>query len=207
MPDPALPARIQTLLNRFPPSGREKTWYPNGADERSLLLWQYFCAHPDEALPLRFAHGLAWVMNRIAIAIHEDELIVGEVGLEDEALRGSTELAQALTFWQERSESFNRSFAFQAEERLAASHGLSWKWCSRDGHAIPAFDSLLRQGLGGLAQTARSAAAQAPEEDARQVYWQAMITALEALSAYMRRYAALAGEMARPRRGRSAGRS
>ena len=50
-----------------------------------MLLWQYFQSAPDEPLPLRYARGLAHVMQHIAIAIHEDELIVGEVGLEDMA--------------------------------------------------------------------------------------------------------------------------
>src|SRR5512138_1185317 len=92
--------RVQRLLNRFPPTGKEKTWYPNGADERSVLLWEYFQSAEDEALPLRCARGLARVLEKIAIAIHEDELIVGEVGLEDMATTRPEALAQANAFWQ-----------------------------------------------------------------------------------------------------------
>ena len=74
MSDPLPPARIQRLLERFQPTGKEKTWYPNGADERALLLWEYFQTAGAEPLPLRFAHGLGYVMERIEIAIHDDEL-------------------------------------------------------------------------------------------------------------------------------------
>jgi pyruvate formate-lyase/glycerol dehydratase family glycyl radical enzyme len=197
MPFSLLPPRVQRLLDRFPPTGKEKTWYPNGADERSLLLWQFFQSHPDEALPLRFANGLEYVMNNIAIAIHEDELIVGEVGLEDIAATHPEDLARAWDFWGQRSEAFNRGFAWFAAEEQAGAHGLSWKWSSRDGHAIPAFDTLLSQGLNGLRMRAIQAAAQVdPNEAERPVFWQALDTALGALSAYIRRYARRAQEMA-----------
>src|SRR5512146_3279905 len=91
--------RIQRLLNRFPPSGKEKTWYPNGADERAVLLWQYFLDAPEESLPLRYARGLAHVLQHIEIIIYEDELIVGEVGLEDVAATRPDDLARANDFW------------------------------------------------------------------------------------------------------------
>ena len=200
MPSHQVPQRIQRLLNRYPPTGKEKTWYPNGADERSLLLWEYFQSNPDEPLPLRFANGLDYVMSSIAIAIHEDELIVGEVGLEDVAVTCPEELAHAWAFWGQRSEAFNRGFSWYAAEEQAGVHGLSWKWSSRDGHAIPAFDTLLSEGLNGLRMRAIQAAAQAnpnePDTAGRQVFWQALDTSLGALSAYIRRYAREAHDMA-----------
>ena len=153
--------RIQRLLARYPPTGKEKTWYPNGADERAILLWHYFKAAGEEPLPLRYAHGLGYVIDHIAIAIHEDELLVGEVGLEDVALTCPEDLAQAAAYWQRRNADFLGAFAWQAEEQQAARHGLTWKWASRDGHAIPDFDQILTQGLGGLRDLARRAATDA----------------------------------------------
>ncbi len=206
MTDPVPSARIQRLLACNLPTGQEKTWYPNGADERALLLWQYFLANGEEPLPLRYANGLGYVMDHIAIAIHEDELLVGEVGLEDVAANRAEEFARAADFWQQRNAEFLASFTWQAAEQQAARHGLTWKWASRDGHAIPDFDLILTHGLGGLREIARQAAEAAasavsagiPARDLpdRQVFWQALGASLEALSAYIRRYAALALQLA-----------
>ena len=193
-------ARVQRLLRRFPPTGKEKTWYPNGADERAVLLWQHFQAMEDEPLSIRFAHGLAYVMQHIAITIHDDELIVGEVGLEDMAVNCPDDLPQAIAFWQQRNLDFNQCFSWHAAEQLAADHALSWKWASRDGHTIPAFELVLAQGLATL----RTATCQAAEQvdlveelnPERQCFWQAMIIALQALSDYIYRYSVLARQMA-----------
>jgi formate C-acetyltransferase len=196
----APPQRIARLLARWAPTGQECTWYPTGADERAVLLREYFAISDGESLPLRYANGLAFVLEKITIAIHDDELIVGQVGLEDVSQTRPEALAEAKVYWQARAEAFNRTFPwFQAEQR-AADCGLSWKWANRDGHAIPAFDVILSQGLGGLVKEAEHAAAQvytgAVEGDERQLYWQAMIVALRALSAYIRRHSALALRMA-----------
>ncbi len=200
MPSPTPTPRIQRLLARFRPTGKEKTWYPNGADERAVLLWQYFQSAPGEPLPLRYARGLAHVMQHIAITIHEDELIVGEVGLEDIPLTRPDDLARANAFWQQRSADFCQSFAWHAAEQQSAEHGLSSKWTNRDGHAIPAFEQILSQGLGRLREQARAASdaydPARPDAGERQVFWQAMIVSLQALSDYMRRYASLARQMA-----------
>ena len=139
-------------------------------------------------------------MEKIAITIHEDELIVGEVGLEDVARTCPAEMAQANAFWQQRTDRFHQQFAWLAVEHQAAEHGLSSKWTNRDGHAIPAFDRILAQGLGQLrAEASRAAAASdATRADAgeRQIFWQAMLVSLQALSDYIRRYAALASVLA-----------
>jgi trans-4-hydroxy-L-proline dehydratase len=206
MSDPLPSPRIQRLLACNLPTGKEKTWYPNGADERGLLLWQYFLESAEEPLPLRYAHGLGYVMDNIAIAIHEDELLVGEIGLEDVAVTCPEAFAQAAAFWQQRNTEFLETFAWQAAEQQAARHGLTWKWSNRDGHAIPDFELILAHGLEGLREIARQSAHDAvsadsaglPAEDLpdRQVFWQALVSALEALSAYIRRYAGLAARLA-----------
>ncbi len=192
--------RITRLLDRWPPTGRERTWYPNGGDERAILLWQYFTRSEGEPIALRRARGLEHVLNEIAIAIHEDELIVGEVGLEDVATENPDELAAAQEYWRGRMATFNRTLDSLAAEEKAAEHALSWKWHSRDGHAIPAFDWILSLGLVGLRGEAERASAAYPPDaldyGRRQAQWQAMIIALDALSAYVRRYAALARQMA-----------
>jgi formate C-acetyltransferase len=140
-------------------------------------------------------------MQHIAVAIHEDERLVGEVGLEDVARTRPDDLSRARAYWQQRSAAFLAGFPWQDAERRASRHGLTWKWANRDGHAIPDFAGVLAQGLGGLCQQARRAAASADPSAAdaaeRQVTWGALIAALEALSAYLRRYADLAGQMAR----------
>jgi trans-4-hydroxy-L-proline dehydratase len=195
LPDPAAPPRVLRLLQRFPPTGQEKTWHPNGADERSLLLWRYFQDHPLEPLALRCANGLAHVLRQVAIVIHADELIVGEVGVENVALTRAQELAQADAFWQGRNAAFVRSFSWHAAEQRAGSNGLSWKWTSRDGHAIPAFDLILSAGLEGLRLRARQASRRAGRNRAaqsRRVFWEALVVSLQALSEYIQRYAALA---------------
>ena len=68
-PQPAPSPRVRRLLEQSQPTGQEKTWYPTGFDERAVLLWQYFQSAEDEPLPLRFAHGLGYVMEKIAIAM------------------------------------------------------------------------------------------------------------------------------------------
>ncbi len=196
------PARVQRLLRRFPPTGLERTWYPNGGDERALLLWQYFRIHPDEPLPLRYAHGLAYVMEKIAITLHPDELLVGEVGLENVAVSRPSALKRAQSFWRARQDRFCRSFPWHAAERRAGRHGLSWKWTNRDGHAIPDFSRLVAVGLDGLIAAAQNSnveeeGARGEVAEERRVFRQAMVVSLRALSAYIRRYADLAAEMAR----------
>lgn len=192
--------RIQRLLRSSAPTGREKTWYPNGADERALLFYRHFTQSESESLPVRYAKGLAYVMENIAIAIHPGEWIVGEVGLEAVQTTHPEEFAEAQAFWQQHNETFHRTFAWYSDEMLASEHGLSSKWASRDGHAIPAFDLILQQGLGGLRQVALEAMEKYPPGDAqthaRIDYTHSMVVALDALSAYILRYAVLARDLA-----------
>ena len=194
-----IPPRVARLLARWPPTGRERTWYPNGADERAILLWEFFRSAEDP-LPLRYARGLAHVLREIDIAIHDDELIVGEVGLEDVAHTRPDDLRAAKAYWQARDESFERTFPWFEDAQRASLHALSRKWLNRDGHAIPAFDLILNKGLGALRDRARRAAAandpDAPDDALHQEFWQAMIVSLHALSSYIRRHAAEAWQMA-----------
>jgi pyruvate formate-lyase/glycerol dehydratase family glycyl radical enzyme len=196
--EPTPSPRVARLLDRWAPTGQERTWYPNGGDERAILLHEYFQRSEGEPVALRYAHGLEYVLSEIAVAIDEDEWIVGQVGLEDVARTRPDELAAAKAYWHARSEAFHRTFESYPAAEQAAAHGLSHKWYNRDGHAIPAFDLILDRGLGGLKADAQRAASgcdpATPEDETRQVYWQAMIVALDALSAYIRRYAALARE-------------
>ena len=193
-------SRVTRLLNRWRPTGNERTWYPNGADERSILLWQYFRDSEEEPIVLRRARGLKYVLQEIAIDIYDDELIVGEVGLEDVARTHPDELAAARSYWQEQRAEFARTLDTYEAEQKAASHGLSHKWHSRDGHAIPAFQMILFSGLNGLRKEAEKSASSYPSDaldyTVGQEQWQAMIIALEALSTYIRRYAELAQQMA-----------
>jgi pyruvate formate-lyase/glycerol dehydratase family glycyl radical enzyme len=200
MPTFPLPSRIQRLIERFPPTGKEKTWYPNGADERGLLLWQYFQIAAEQPLPLRCACGLDYVMEHIAIAIHPDELIIGEVGLDDVTQTQPQMHNQANAYWQRRSEQFSASFSWHGAELQASIYGLSSKWASRDGHAIPAFDFILANGLKQLCRIAKEAIAQEapdlPGAAERNLFRQAMILSIQALTSYIQRYATLARAMA-----------
>ena len=96
------------------------------------------------------------MLQEIAIGIHDDELIVGEVGLEDVAQTRPDELAVARSYWRERRAEFARTLGTHELEREVASHGLSHKWHNRDGHAIPAFDMILASGLNGLREEAET---------------------------------------------------
>ena len=199
-PEPSPPPRVVRLLDRWRPSGRERTWHPEGADERAVLLWRYFLRSEGEHIALRRARGLAHVLDQIDIAIHDDELIVGEVGLEDVAQTRPADLAAARAYWSQRFDRFVRKLPTYDAERRASVHGLSWKWHNRDGHAIPAFDMILANGLQALRVQAQAAASAYPPKAAdyadRQAQWQAMAVALDALSAYVQRYVALARDMA-----------
>jgi len=191
--------RVTRLLERWHPTGSERTWHPSGADERSIFLWRYFTRSENESIALRRAKGLKYVLQEIAIDIYDDELIVGQVGLEDVAQIRSDELTSAHSYWRERGARFARMLDTNEAGRKAGSHGLSTKWSNRDGHAIPAFDMILSSGLDGLRKEAEKAASSysidAPDYTVRQEQWQAMIIALEALSAYIRRYAELTRQM------------
>ena len=114
--------RVAQLLKRWHPTGDERTWYPNGADERSIFLWQYFTRSEDEPITLRRARGLKYVLQEIAIGIHDDELIVGEVGLEDVAQTRPDELAAARSYWREQRVEFARTLGTHEAEQKAASH-------------------------------------------------------------------------------------
>jgi len=199
-PEPSLPPRVVRLLDRWRPSGRERTWHADGADERAVLLWRYFQRSEGEPIALRRARGLAHVLDQIEIAIHDDELIVGEVGLDDVAQTRPAELAAARAYWSRRFDRFVRKLPTYDAECRASVHGLSWKWYNRDGHAIPAFEPILANGLQGLRAQGEAAVSaypvEAPDYAERQDQWQAMAIALDVLSAYVQRYAALAREMA-----------
>ncbi|MBN1579950.1 MAG: hypothetical protein JXA89_04555, partial [Anaerolineae bacterium] len=90
-----VPPRIERMLARWAPTGQERTWYPTGADERAILLWQAFLQSEGEPVALRYARGLAHVLREITIAIDDDELIVGQVGLEDVARQQPEAMAAA----------------------------------------------------------------------------------------------------------------
>ena len=192
------PPRITRLMKKWRPTGTERTWYPNGANERLVFLWQYFRDSEGEPIVLRRANGLKHTLQKIAIAIHDDELIVGEVGLEDMAYTDG--LSAARGYWQKQRTGLGGALSTYEAEHKAASNGLSHKWHNRDGHAIPAFDMILSFGLDGLKKEAKKAASIYPHDaqdyKARQEQWQAMIIALEALSDYILRYAELARKMA-----------
>ena len=192
--------RVARLLRQCQPTGNERTWYPNGSDERYIFLWRYFSRSEGESIALRRARGLKYILQEIVIDIQDDELIVGEVDLEDVARTRPDELAAARSYWQKRNAEFARIFGTHEADQRASSHGLSYKWQTRDGHAIPAFDMILLSGLDDLRLEAEKAAssypADAPDYTVRQEQWQAMIVALEGLSAYIRRYAKLALRMA-----------
>ena len=206
--------RVQRLLDRWRPTGEERTWHSNGADERAILLRHYFVGSAGEPIALRRARGLAHVLQEITIAIHDDELIVGEVGLGDVARTRPEELAEARAYWRARADQFERTLSSYAAEQRARTHGLSWKWYNRDGHAIPAFADALALGLGGLRERAKAAAAACPADAPgyadRRAQWQAMLIALDALSAYIHRHAELARQLAaaetRPQRWTELGR-
>ncbi len=192
--------RVTRLLERWHPTGSERTWHPSGADERSIFLWRYFTRSEDEPIALRRARGLKYVLQEITIDIYDDELIVGQVGLDNVAQTRSDELAAAHSYWRERGARFASMLDTNEAGRKAGSHGLSTKWSNRDGHAIPAFDMILSSGLDGLRKEAEKAASSysidAPDCAVRQEQWQAMIIALESHSDYIRRYAELARQMA-----------
>ena len=195
----ALPPRVARLLDRWQPTGHERTWHPNGADERAVLLWLHFLRSQGEPIALRRARGLATVLEQIRITIHDDELIVGEVGLEDVGRVRRGELAAAQAYWRAYDVGLERVLGTYNAEQQAKAHALSWGWHNRDGHAIPAFDLILATGLDSLRTEAQRASeaypADAPGCAARQVQWQSMQIALDALSAYIRRYADLARRM------------
>jgi len=192
--------RVVRLLERWHPTGKERTWRPNGGSERAMFLWRYFTRSEDESISLRRAKGLEYVLQEIAIDIHDDELIVGEVGLENVAQTRSDELAAADSYWQKRGAEFAQIVSKYEANQEAGSHGLSTKWQSRDGHAIPAYHMILSLGLDGLKEEGNEAAsgypAGSPDYTARQEQWQAMTIALDALSDYIRRYVELARQMA-----------
>ena len=189
-----IPPRVVRLLARSAPTGQERTWYPNGGDERAILLWEHFCRSEGDPLPLRYAYGLDHVLHEIAIAIHEDELLVGEVGVEDVTQTRARDLAAAKAYWQDREQAFQRSLPAYEDAKRAGSHGLSWKWFNRDGHAIPAFEMILSLGLDGL--RARTQEANQEDDERRHTFSQAMIVTLDALSDYIERYATLAYQQA-----------
>lgn len=192
--------RIVRLLERWRPTGNERTWSPNGGNERAVLLWRYFLDSAGEPIALRRARGLKHIFKEIAIGIYDDELIVGEVGIEDMAQTRPNELAMARSYWDKRNTELACILDKHANDRDSATHGLSHKWHNRDGHAIPAFDMILSLGLDGLREEARKSASGYPTNSfdytARQEQWQAMIDALDALSIYIQRHAKLARKMA-----------
>ena len=180
------PPRIQHLLDARPPTGFERTWYPNGADERAVLLWEYFTDHEDEPLPLRHARGLRHVLANVRIAIHDDELLIGEVGLDDPAETRPDDLDRAREYWGERAWELQSEVDFPAAYPAMA-HGLYHGGAGRNGHTIPAFDVLLTDGLDALRDRAGEGT---PQRDA-------MAEAVGAASMYVERHAALAREMGR----------
>jgi hypothetical protein len=179
--------RVRRLLERWQPTGQERTWYPNGGDERAILFRKGFLEAPDEPVAIRWAMGLRRTLREIMIGIHDDELIVGEVGLEDVATTRPEDLRQAKGFWSERQHTFHRSLPSYEEAQKAGRHGLSNKWHNRNGHSIPAFDTILTRGLGGLAEIVNGEKTAAGKSDTTHTFRRAMKIALNALSKYILR--------------------
>ncbi len=120
--------RVTRLLERWRPTGHERTWSPNGGAERSVLLWQYFTGSEDESIALRRANGLGHILREIAIDIYDDELIVGEVGLEDVAQTRPDELSSARSYWEQRRAEFAHAVSKHESGQESGSYGLSTKW-------------------------------------------------------------------------------
>jgi len=190
-----IPPRIAQLLERHRPTGRERTWYPTGMDERAVHLHEYFLRSEREPIALRRARGLAYVLSKVPIAIHDDERIVGQVGLEDVATTRPAELARAWRYWAEESCRLEGRLDGHETSRVLNAIGLTAGGPARDGHTIPDFAFALRHGLPELQARAAERLGAPGLPESQRTGLAAMAIALGALVGYMARHTRLAREM------------
>jgi pyruvate formate-lyase/glycerol dehydratase family glycyl radical enzyme len=179
------------FLKELLPSGVRETCI-----DRAVLITEGYENATADPIILRRAKALANVLKKMTVRIFDEELIVGDQSVSQQAgsnypefglWGGSEEIA---SFWRENP-------------RLRAAGSLF-------GHTVPGFQKLIDKGFSGI-----QAEAQArldgmdptnAEELSKELFWKAMVILSEAAGNFGRRYAEKAEEMAKveenPRRKR-----
>jgi len=182
--------RVAFLKERLPSGVREP------CIDRAVLITEGYRDAAADPIILRRAKALANVLKKMTVRIFDEELIVGDQSVSQQAGNnypefglwgGSEEIA---SFWRENP-------------RLRAAGSLF-------GHTVPGFQKLIDKGFSGIQAEAQakldSMDPTNAEELSKEPFWKAMVILSEAAGNFGRRYAEKAGEMAKveenPRRKR-----
>ena len=171
-------------------SGFLKKRLPSGVDEpcmdRAILITEGYKDAASDPVILRRAKALANVLNKMTVRIFDEELIVGDQSVSQQAGRnypefgwswsGDDETAEIAAFWRENP-------------HLRATGSLF-------GHTVPGFQKLIDKGFSGIQAEAQAKLDSMDPEDSREPFWKAMVVLAEAAGNYGRRCAEKAREMA-----------
>lgn len=173
--------RIALLKGRLP-SG---TW--ELCFDRAVLITEGYKEAAADPIIIRRAKALANVLSKMAVRIFDEELIVGDQSVSQQAGHNYPEfgawgkqMAEIAAFWKENP-------------RLRAAGSLF-------GHTVPGFQKLIENGFSGIRAEAQSKLdnldATNAEELSKEPFWRAMVILSEAAGNFGMRYAQKAGEMA-----------
>jgi formate C-acetyltransferase len=168
-----------------------KELIPSGVSEpcsdRAVLITEGYRDAAADPIILRRSKALANVLNKMTVRIFDEELIVGDQSVSQQAGRNYPEFgwgggeydSEIADFWQENPE-------------LRATGSLF-------GHTVPGFQKVIDKGFIGIQAEAQAKLDSMDTTDAEQVskepFWKAMVILAEAAGNYGKRYAKKARDM------------
>lgn len=172
--------RISFLKKSIPSGTRES------CTDRAVLITEGYKNGAPDPIILRRSKALAHVLNNMTVRIFDQELIVGDQSVSQQAGQNYPEfgawgqLSEVAAFWQENP-------------RLRAVGSLF-------GHTVPGFQKLIDKGFSGIKEEAQKKLDELdptnPDELVKEPFWQAMVLLADAAGNFGKRYAQKAREMA-----------
>ena len=169
------------FLKKHIPSGTRETCV-----DRALLITEGYKNSAADPIILRRAKALANVLNKMTVRIFDEELVVGDQSVSQQAGHNYPEFGlwgqqqEIAAFWQENP-------------RLRATGSLF-------GHTVPGFQKLIEKGFSGIKEEAQKKLDEIDptnsDELVKEPFWKAIVLLLEAAGNFGKRYAQKAREMA-----------
>jgi len=172
--------RISFLKERLPSGIRET------CVDRAILITEGYKNAVADPIIVRRAKALANVLNNMAVRIFDEELIVGDQSVSQQAGHNYPEFG----LWGEQTEVAK---FWQENPRLRAVGSLF-------GHTVPGFQKLINKGFNGIKAEAQAKLDNLDPTDAdelaKEPFWRAMVIICDAAGNFGKRYSQKAMEMA-----------
>ena len=189
-------AEIEEVMEAADRASFLKERLPSGIREtcidRAMLITEGYRVAAADPIILRRAKALANVLNKMTVRIFDEELIVGDQSVSQQAGQNYPEFGRWPSPAQDDSTAEIAAF-WQDNPRLQWA-GLLF------GHTVPGFQKLIDKGFSGIQAEAQTKLDDMDptnaDELSKEPFWKAMVVLAEAAGNYGKRYAVKAGDMA-----------